>query len=172
MELPNYRMPGAKNVLHLLWDKAKDFLQRAFTIILLASVVVWLLQTFDFSFNVVDDSRNSMLATVAGVIAPIFKPLGFGNWQIVTALIAGFIAKESVVSTLTVLFGEAGVLSVLTPLATASLLVFCLLYTPCVAAIASIKRELGTKWAFGVVILQCTIAWFCAAVVKFIGMLF
>lgn len=171
MELPNYRMPGAKNVLHLLWDKAKDFLQRAFTIILLASVVVWLLQTFDFSFNVVDDSKNSMLAIIAGVIAPVFKPLGFGNWQTVTALIAGFIAKESVVSTLTVLFGEAGVLSVLTPLATASLLVFCLLYTPCIAAIASIKRELGGKWAFGVVVLQCTIAWICAALVKLVGML-
>ena len=171
MELPNYRMPGAKNVLHLLWDKAKDFLQRAFTIILLASVVVWLLQTFDFSFNVVDDSKNSMLAIIAGGIAPVFKPLGFGNWQTVTALIAGFIAKESVVSTLTVLFGEAGVLSVLTPLATASLLVFCLLYTPCIAAIASIKRELGGKWAFGVVVLQCTIAWICAALVKLVGML-
>ena len=172
MELPNYRMPGAKNVLHLLWDKAKDFLQRAFTIILLASVVVWLLQTFDFSFNVVDDSRNSMLATVAGAIAPIFRPLGFGNWQTVTALIAGFIAKESVVSTLTVLFGETGVVSILTPLSTASLLVFCLLYTPCVAAIASIKRELGGKWAFGVVALQCTIAWICAAIVRVIGIFF
>lgn len=171
MELPNYRMPGAKNVARLLWDKAKDFIQRAFTIILLASIVVWFLQNYDFGLNRVADASGSMLAAVAGVIAPVFKPLGFGNWQTVTALVAGFIAKESVVSTLTVLFGEAGVLTVLTPLAAASLLVFCLLYTPCVAAIASIKRELGGKWALGVVLLQCGIAWVCAFIIHAIGLL-
>ncbi len=171
MELPNYRMPGAKNVAHLLWDKAKDFIQRAFTIILIASICVWLLQTFDFSLNPVEDTSKSMLAVVSGILAPIFAPLGFGNWQTVTALVAGFMAKESVVSTLMVLFGEAGVLTVLTPLSAAALLVFCLLYTPCVAAIASIKRELGMKWAVGVVILQCAIAWVCAFAVRIIGML-
>ena len=153
MELPNYRMPGIQNVAHLLWDKAKDFLQRAFTVIFLATIVVWFLQTFDFQLNVVADSQNSILAVIAGAISPLFVPLGFGDWRVSTALIAGFMAKESVVSTLSVLFGSTEQLLVaLTPLAVASLLVFCLLYTPCVAAIASIRRELGGKWAVGVVL--------------------
>ena len=171
MELPNYRMPGAKNVAHLLWDKAKDFLQRAFTVIFLATIVVWFLQTFDFHLNIVADAQSSILAMTAGLISPLFAPLGFGDWRICTALIAGFIAKESVVSTLSVLFGAAGNLSVLfPPLAAASLLVFCLLYTPCVAAIASIKRELGGKWAILVVVGQCVIAWVCALVIRLVGL--
>ena len=165
MELPNYRMPGAKNVCQLLWDKAKDFLQRAFTVIFLATIVIWLLQNFDTRLNVVDDSKYSMLAGVAGIIAPIFKPLGFGDWRISTALITGFMAKESVVSTLSVLFGSTGMLlEVLNHAGAASLLVFCLLYTPCVAAVAQIKRELGAKWAAAVVIIQCVIAWIAAFV--------
>ena len=169
MELPNYRMPGIRNVAMLLWDKAKDFLQRAFTIIFLAAIIVWFLQTFDFRLNIVSDSHDSMLAVIAGVIAPIFVPLGFGDWRISTSLIAGFMAKESVVSTLTVLFGGTEELAaVLTPAAAASLLVFCLLYTPCVAAVASIKRELGGKWAFGIVVWQCAIAWAAALVVRLI----
>jgi ferrous iron transport protein B len=172
MELPNYRMPGAKNVAQLLWDKAKDFLQRAFSVILIATIVIWFLQTFDFRLNVVTDSQDSILAMIAGIIAPIFKPLGFGDWRISTALISGFMAKESVVSTLTILFGSTDALkAVLTTVSAASLLVFCLLYTPCVAAIASIKRELGSKWAVGVVILQCSIAWICAFIVRIIGIL-
>ena len=172
MELPNYRMPGAKNVAHLLWDKAKDFLQRAFTVIFVACIVVWFLQTFDLRLNVVADSGSSILAILAGCIAPIFAPLGFGDWRIVTSLIAGFMAKESVVSTLSVLFGGTeAILTVLSPLAAAAMLVFCLLYTPCVAAIASIRRELGGKWAMGVVIGQCVIAWVCAFLLHFIGVL-
>ena len=172
MELPNYRMPSAKNVLHLLWDKAKDFLQRAFTVIFIATVIVWFFQTFDFHLNVVSDSQSSILATIAGFIAPIFEPLGFGDWRIATALIAGFIAKESVVSTLSVLYGStAALLSAITPLAAAAILVFCLLYTPCVAAIASIRRELGVKWALSIVFGQCAIAWLCALIVRLIGLL-
>lgn len=171
MELPNYRMPGIQNVAHLLWDKAKDFLQRAFTVIFLATIVVWFLQTFDFQLNVVADSQNSILAVIAGVISPLFVPLGFGDWRVSTALIAGFMAKESVVSTLSVLFGSTEQLLVaLTPLAVASLLAFCLLYTPCVAAIASIRRELGGKWAVGVVVGQCVIAWVCALLVRGLGL--
>ena len=171
MELPNYRMPGIQNVAHLLWDKAKDFLQRAFTVIFLATIVVWFLQTFDFQLNVVADSQNSILAVIAGAISPLFVPLGFGDWRVSTALIAGFMAKESVVSTLSVLFGGTEQLLVaLTPLAVASLLVFCLLYTPCVAAIASIRRELGGKWAVGVVVGQCVIAWVCALLVRGLGL--
>ena len=171
MELPNYRMPGAKNVAHLLWDKAKDFLQRAFTVIFLATIVVWFLQTFDFHLNIVADSQSSILAVIAGGLSPVFAPLGFGDWRISTALIAGFMAKESVVSTLSVLFGGTdNLLLVLSPLEAASLLVFCLLYTPCVAAIASIKRELGGKWAVGVVIGQCVIAWLCALVIRLLGL--
>ena len=170
MELPNYRMPGAKNVGHLLWDKAKDFLQRAFTVIFMATLVLWFLQTFNSHLNIVSDSKDSILAMVAGVIAPIFKPMGFGDWRISTALITGFMAKESVVSTLSILFGNtAALLSCITPLSAASLLAFCLLYTPCVAAIASIKRELGGKWAIFVVIAQCVIAWLAALVVYGIG---
>ena len=171
MELPNYRMPGAKNVAMLLWDKAKDFLQRAFTVIFVAAIVVWFLQTFDFRLNIVSDSRDSMLAVIAGFIAPIFMPLGFGDWRISTSLIAGFMAKESVVSTLSVLFGgTAGIVTAITPLAAASFLVFCLLYTPCVAAIASIKRELGGKWALGIVVWQCAVAWAAAFVIRIIGL--
>ena len=163
MELPNYRMPGAKNVLQLLWDKAKDFLQRAFTVIFLATIIVWFLTTFSLHLNMVTESKDSILAGIAGVIAPVFAPLGFGDWRISTALITGFIAKESVVSTLSILFGTTTALtSLISTKAAAALLVFCSLYTPCIAAIASIRRELGQKWAIGVVILQCAIAWVCA----------
>lgn len=173
MELPNYRMPGAKNVGHLLWDKAKDFLQRAFTVIFIATIVIWFLQTFDSHLNIVTDSKDSMLAMAASAIAPVFKPMGFGDWRISTALITGFMAKESVVSTLSVLFGGTEtLLAVITPLAAMSLLVFCLLYTPCVAAVAAIKRELGAKWAVGVVIGQCVIAWIAAYAVYLVGGLF
>jgi ferrous iron transport protein B len=173
MELPNYRMPGAKNVAQLLWDKAKDFLQRAFTVIFLATIVIWFLQTFDLHLNLVSSSQDSILAMIAGLLSPLFAPLGFGDWRISTALITGFLAKESVVSTLSILFGSTDLLlGTLSPLGAASLLVFCLLYTPCVAAIASIKRELGGKWAVGIVLLQCGIAWVCALVVHLIGLLF
>ena len=166
MELPNYRLPGAKNVGHLLWDKAKDFLQRAFTVIFIATIVIWFLQNFDMGLNMVSDSQNSILALVAGVLAPIFLPVGFGDWRIVTALISGFMAKESVVSSLTVLFGSSAALQgTLTVAGVAALLVFCLLYTPCVAAIASVKRELGGKWAAAMVFGQCLIAWVVAFVV-------
>jgi len=170
MELPNYRLPGVKNVLRLLWDKAKDFLERAFTIILVATVVIWFLQTFDFRLNIVTNSHDSMLAVIAGFLAPIFSPLGFGDWRMSTSLIAGFLAKESVVSTVNVLFGtEAAVVGALSPLAALSFLTFCLLYTPCVAAIASIRRELGRRWAAAVVLFQCVIAWIAAFLVHFIG---
>ena len=168
MELPNYRLPGAKNVTQLLWEKAKDFLQRAFSVILLATMVVWFLQSFDLHLNLVKDSSDSILALVAGCLAPVFKPLGLGDWRICTALISGFMAKESVVSTLEVLFAGS-ITSVLTPRAAASLLAFSLLYTPCVAAIASVKRELGGRWAAFVVLWQCTIAWIVAWVVHLIG---
>lgn len=170
MELPNYRMPGAKNVAQLLWEKAKDFLQRAFTVIFVATIIIWFLQTFDLRFNIVTDSKDSILAALAGVIAPVFTPLGFGDWRISTALITGFMAKESVVSTLNVLIPSAAALTgLLTTVDAASLLVFCLLYTPCVAAVTSIKRELGGKWAVKVVIGQCVIAWIAAFVVHIIG---
>ena len=170
MELPNYRMPGAKNVGHLLWDKAKDFLQRAFTIIFVASIVIWFLQTFDFHLNVAKTSQDSVLASLAGLIAPLLAPLGLGDWRICVALITGFMAKESVVSTLSVLFGaEVAIQSVLSPLAAASLLVFCLLYTPCVAAIAAVRRELGGRWAAGMVVGQCLIAWVAALAARLIG---
>ena len=163
MELPNYRMPGAKNVGHLLWDKARDFLQRAFTVIFLATIAIWFLQNFDLSFNMVSDSQDSVLAALAGALAPLFVPVGFGDWRIVTSLISGFMAKESVVSSLTVLFGSAASLqSALTLPGAAALLVFCLLYTPCVAAIASVRRELGGKWALAMVFGQCLIAWIAA----------
>lgn len=173
MELPNYRMPGAKNVAQLLWEKAKDFLQRAFTIIFIATIIIWFLQTFDMHLNVVTDSQNSILAVFSGLIAPMFAPLGFGDWRISTALITGFMAKESVVSTLSVLVGSTNnLLTIITPLAAGSLLVFCLLYTPCVAAISSVKRELGGKWAVGVAVGQCIIAWIAAFLVKLVGMAF
>ncbi len=163
MELPNYRMPGAKNVVHLLWEKAKDFLERAFTVIFLATIVIWFLQSFDLQFNMVSDSQDSILAMAAGVITPVFAPLGFGDWRISTALITGFMAKESVVATLTVLFGSTdALLGTLSAAGAASLLVFCLLYTPCVAAVAAVKRELGGKWAAGVAAGQCVVAWIAA----------
>ncbi len=172
MELPNYRMPGAKNVGRLLWEKAADFMQRAFTVIFVATIVIWFLQTFDFSLNVVADSQTSMLAVVAGLIAPVFAPLGFGDWRISTALISGVMAKESVVSTLSVLFGgTAALTAALSPLAALSLLVFCLLYTPCIAALASVKRELGGKWAVGVALFQLAVAWVVAFIVHGVGLL-
>ena len=171
MELPNYRMPGRRNVMQLLWEKSKDFLERAFSVIFIATIVIWFLQTFNFRLDMVTDSSESMLAAVAGIITPIFAPLGFGDWRISTALISGFMAKESVVSTLGVLFGTSSISTVLTPLSAASLLAFCLLYTPCVAAITSVKRELGTKWAIWVVIFQCVVAWIVAFIVHTIGML-
>ena len=166
MELPNYRMPGAKNVRQLLWEKAKDFLQRAFTVIFVATIIIWFLQTFDLRFNIVAESKESILAILAGYITPIFNPLGFGDWRISTALISGFMAKESVVSTLSILYGstQALLMSLTTP-AALSLLIFCLLYTPCIAAIAAIKRELNGKWALIVVFGQCLIAWLASFVV-------
>lgn len=170
MELPNYRLPGLKNVTQLLWEKAKDFLQRAFSIILIATVAVWFLQSFDLHLNMVSDSAHSILAVVSGAIAPLFAPLGLGDWRICTALICGVMAKESVVSTLEVLFGGS-ITAALSPLAAACLLVFSLLYTPCVAAIASIKRELGTRWAVAVVVWQCALAWAAASIVHLIGLL-
>lgn len=167
MELPNYRLPSPKNVGQLLWEKAKDFLQKAFSVILIATIVVWLLQSFDIHFNMVEDSGESILAGISGLLVPLFRPLGLGDWRICTSLISGFMAKESVVSTLEVLFG-AGIGTVLSPVAAAALLTFSLLYTPCVAAIAAIKRELGMKWAVGVVIWQCAIAWAAALIVKLV----
>ena len=172
MELPNYRMPGARNVAQLLWEKAKDFLQRAFTVIFVATILIWFLQTFDTHLNVTTDSQTSILAVISGWLTPLLVPVGLGDWRIATSLIAGFMAKESVVSTLSVLFGSTeGVLAALSPVAAASLLVFSLLYTPCVAAVAAVKRELGSKWAVGVVIGQCAIAWIGALVVRLIGMM-
>ena len=172
MELPNYRLPTLKNVGQLLWEKARDFLQRAFTVIFLATLVIWFLQTFDFGLNVVQSPESSMLAVIAGWIAPIFAPLGFGNWQISTALISGFIAKESVVSTLSVLLGSAGALTAMLNLpGVLALLVFCLLYTPCVAAVAAVRRELGGKWAGLMVLSQCAVAWVAALLVHTVAIL-
>ena len=172
MELPNYRLPGAKNVARLLWDKAKDFLQRAFTVIFVATIVIWFLQTFDLSLRVVESSEESLLAAISGVIAPIFTPLGFGDWRFAVALITGFMAKESVVSTLTVLFGTTAALSAaLSPLSAAALLIFSLLYTPCVAAVSSVKRELGGRWALAMVFGTCAIAYAAALIVRLIGLL-
>lgn len=172
MELPNYRMPGMKNVAQLLWEKAKDFLQRAFSIIFIASIVIWFLQSFSINLHMVEDSKDSILALLAGLISPVFAPLGFGDWRISTALITGFMAKESVVSTIQVLFAGAEITTILNSVTALSLLTFCLLYTPCVAAVASVKRELGKKWACVVVLGQCTIAWVCALVVRLIAGLF
>ena len=170
MELPNYRMPGLKNVAQLLWEKAKDFLHKAFTIIFIATIVIWFLQTFDSHFNIVEDSKDSLLAMLAGFVAPVFKPMGFGDWRFSTALLSGFIAKESVVSTLSILFGSTALLTAaITPAIAASLLVFCLLYTPCIAAVASIKKELGLKWALLVVAMQCVIAWVCSFLVYLVA---
>ncbi len=172
MELPNYRLPGAKNVLQLLWEKAKDFLQRAFSVILIATVVVWFLKSFDLQLNLLSEEQaeDSILALISGIIAPVMSPLGLGDWRICTSLITGFMAKESVVSTMNVLFA-GGVAGAMTTLAAASMLVFSLLYTPCVAAIASIKREMGAKWAVSVALWQCVIAWCVAMIVRLIGML-
>ena len=169
MELPNYRLPGAKNVAQLLWEKAKDFLQKAFSVILIATIVVWFLQSFNLRLNMVEDSAGSILAAVSSLLVPLFVPLGLGDWRICTALLSGFMAKESVVSTLGVLFG-GNIGSVMSPVSAASLLVFSLLYTPCVAAIASIKRELGSKWAVGVVFWQCAVAWIAALLVRLVCM--
>lgn len=172
MELPNYRMPGAKNVAQLLWEKAKDFLQRAFTVIYVATIVIWALQNLDVTFSLVSDSQDSLLAMTAGVISPVLAPLGLNDWRISTALITGFMAKESVVSTLSVLFGSTeALLMAISPVAAASLLVFCLLYTPCVAAVSAIKRELGGKWALGVVFGQFAVAWLAAFVIRVIGLM-
>lgn len=171
MELPNYRMPGAKNVGQLLWEKAKDFLSKAFSVILIATVVVWFLQSFDASMTMVTDSSDSLMATVSGWIAPVLAPLGLDDWRIVTSLISGFMAKESVVSTMEILFG-GGIRGALSTLSAATMLVFSLLYTPCVASIASIKRELGAKWAVGVVVWQCAVAWVVALLVRVICMAF
>ena len=168
MELPNYRMPGAGNVMKLLWEKAKDFLERAFSIILIATIIIWLLQSFDMHFNMVADKGDSILAMVAGWIAPVMKPIGLGDWRICVSLISGFMAKESVVATMQILFG-AGITTVLTKLTAASMLVFSLLYTPCVAAVASVKRELGAKWAAGLVLWQCGVAWIVSFIVMLIG---
>lgn len=167
MELPNYRMPGVKNVAQLLWEKAKDFLSKAFSVILIATIVVWFLQSFDLHLNIVEDSSESLMAMLAGWIAPVFGPLGLGDWRIVTSLISGFMAKESVVSTMGILFGNS-IHTALSTVSAATMLVFSLLYTPCVAAIASIKRELGTKWAVGVVFWQCAVAWVAAFIVRLI----
>ena len=169
MELPNYRMPGAKSVGRLIWDKAKDFISRAFTIIFLATIVIWFLQTFDTHLNIVTDSKDSMLALIGSLVAPVFAPLGFGDWRISTALLTGFMAKESVVSTLTILISGTAMSQIFTPFHAVVFLVFTLLYTPCVAAIASVKRELGGKWAVLVVIMQCVIAWIAAFAVQIFG---
>ncbi len=167
MELPNYRMPAAKNVGWLLWEKAKDFIQRAFSVILIATIVVWFLQSFDLHFNLVESSEQSILAMISGLLVPLFRPIGLGDWKICTSLISGFMAKESVVSTLEILFGES-VGTAMTSVTAASLLVFSLLYAPCVAAVASIKRELGGLWAFGVVVWQCVVAWIFAIITRII----
>lgn len=173
MELPNYRMPGAKNVGKLMWEKAKDFATKAFTIIFIAAIIIWFLQTFDLQLNLVEDSKDSILAVIGGFIAPVFKPLGFGDWRASTALITGFTAKESVVSTLSVLLGGGNdaLATLFTPLTATVFLVFTLLYTPCVAAISAVKRELGGKWAVLVVVLQCVVAWIVAFLVRMIGLL-
>ena len=171
MELPNYRLPSPRNVLQLLWEKAKDFLQRAFSVILIATIVVWFLKSFDLHFNFVSDSQTSILALISGWLAPLLKPIGLGDWRICTSLISGFMAKESVVSVMGVLFQTTGLSTILTPLSAASMLVFSLLYTPCVAAIAAIRRELGRGWAAGVVLWQCSIAWIAAFLVRVIGLL-
>jgi ferrous iron transport protein B len=164
MELPNYRFPGAKNVMRLLWDKAKDFLQRACSVILIATIIIWFLQSFSFSMNMVADQQDSMLAAIAGALSPIMAPIGLGDWRVCTSLISGFMAKESVVASFSMLFGTS-VSTAISAASAASLLVFSLLYTPCVAAIASIRREMGSKWAFAVVIWQCVVAWIVALIV-------
>ncbi|MBP3218587.1 MAG: ferrous iron transport protein B, partial [Lachnospiraceae bacterium] len=167
MELPNYRLPTAGNVVRLLWEKAKDFLQRAFSIILIATIVVWFMKSFDFHFNLVSNSQDSILAVIAGVLVPLMRPIGLGDWRICTSLISGFMAKESVVATMQLLFGQK-IGEILTTVSAAALLVFSLLYTPCVAAVASIRRELGSRWALFVVVWQCVIAWAVTLIVRFV----
>ena len=169
MELPNYRLPSPRNVLQLLWEKAKDFLHRAFSVILIATIVVWFLKSFDFRLNLVTDSHDSILAALAGLLSPVMAPVGLGDWRIVTSLISGFMAKESVVSVMETLFDNLAALGSLTA---ASMLVFSLLYTPCVAAIAAIRREMGRRWALGVVLWQCAVAWVAALLIRLIGSLF
>ena len=172
MELPNYRLPAAKNVAQLLWHKAKDFLQKAFSIILVATIVIWFLSHFTPDMRMVDEASNeSILAVVSGVLVPVFMPLGLGDWRICTSLVTGFIAKESVVSTMEVLFGT-NLAGLMTPLSAAAMLVFSLLYTPCVAAVGAVRRELGGKWAFILVLWQCGVAWVAALIVRLIGMAF
>ena len=172
MELPNYRLPSPRSVFQLLWEKAKDFLQRAFSVILIATIVVWFLKSFDLRFNLLaeEESADSILAMISGVLVPVLKPLGLGDWRVATALISGFMAKESVVSVLNVLYA-GGVAATMTALSASALLVFSLLYTPCVAAIASIKRELGGRWALGVVLWQCAVAWLVALIVRLVGLM-
>ena len=173
MELPPYRMPSMKNVFRLLWEKGRDFVTKAFTVIFVASIAIWFLQTFDFRINVVSDPENSMLAVLSGFIAPVFTPLGFGNWQVSTALMTGFVTKENVVSTLSVLLGQgpSALSGFLAPAAAISLLVFILLYTPCVASISVVRQELGSKWAVGMVVLQCLVAYIAAYVVHSVAVL-
>ena len=172
MELPNYRIPSPRNVAQLLWEKAKDFLQRAFTVILIATIAVWFLKNFNFHLNLTEDSHDSILAVLSGVLAPLFIPVGMGDWRLVTSLISGFMAKESVVSITGLLFTEgAGIAGAISPLTAACMLVFCLLYTPCVAAVTAIGREMGRKWAWFTVLWQCGIAWVAALIVRLIGML-
>ena len=172
MELPNYRLPQMKNVRHLLWDKTKDFIHRAFSVILLATIVVWFLKSFDFHFNMVKSSHDSILAAIAGLLVPVMRPIGLGDWRLITSLVSGFLAKEGVVSMMGILFAsEGGAAAVVTPLVAAGMLVFSLLYTPCVAAVASVRRELGAGWAISVVVWQCTVAWVCALIVRLLGML-
>jgi ferrous iron transport protein B len=169
MELPNYRLPSARNVAQLLWEKSRDFLQKAFSVILVATVAVWFLKSFDLRFNLVESSQQSLLAVVSGALVPLFRPLGLGDWRVCTSLISGFIAKESVVSVMEVLYTD-GVASAMGTLSAATMLTFSLLYTPCVATIAAVKRELGKKWAVGMVVWQCAIAWAVALVVRLIGL--
>ena len=169
MELPNYRFPSAKNVGQLLWEKSKDFIQRAFSVILIATIVVWFLSNFDFGLNLVADSGDSILAAVSGILVPLMQPVGLGDWRIITSLICGFMAKESVVSVMGTLFD--GNVSSIGTLTAVTMLVFSLLYTPCVAAIAAIRREMGRRWALAVVLWQCILAWFAALIVRLIGLL-
>lgn len=172
MELPNYRMPSARSVMQLMWEKSKDFIQRAFSVIMLASIVVWFFKSFDFHLELVDSTKDSMLAAIAGILVPIFKPIGLGDFRICTSLISGFMAKESVVSVLEVLFDEAGgVSAAISTLSAVSLLVFSLVYTPCVAAVAAIGREMGRRWAVVVVLWQYLVAWIAAFIVYYAGML-
>jgi ferrous iron transport protein B len=169
MELPNYRMPGVKNVMQLLWEKSKDFLQRAFSVIMVATIAVWFLKSFDFRLNLVEDTHDSIMAAVSGMLVPLMKPVGLGDWRIITSLVCGFMAKESVVSTMEMLFASTGVTGAISSLTAAGILVFSLLYTPCVAAVAAVRRELGHKWAIYVVCGQCAIAWLGALLVRIIG---